>query len=98
MRNISDLILARSAVRMRRLSGRYWGGVPNLGRGSSLEALWEIPLDPHLRSETSEANRKVSPFLGCQLQQFLRGGGGSRRRAKASFREVHLLPGLQTGD
>lgn len=33
-------------------------------------------------------------FLGCQLQQFLRGDGRSRR-AKAGFRETHLLPGCE---
>ena len=97
MRNISDQFTAWFGVRMRRFSGRYRGGAPNLRRGSSLEALWEITLDPLLGSEPSEANRTVSPFLGCQLEQFLRGDGSSRR-AEASFLEVRLLPGLRAGD
>lgn len=58
-------------------------------------ALWETPFHPQLCSEAPKANRKVSPFLGCQLQQFLRGDGSSRR-AKAGFRELRLLPGLGT--
>lgn len=55
----------------------------------------ENSISPKLCSEPSEANREVSPFLGCQLQQFLRGDGSSRR-AKPGFRESHLLPGLRT--
>lgn len=95
MRNISDQILARSGPRMRRFSGRYRGGAPNIVGGSSPAALWKTPFRPKLYSEPSEANREVSPFLGCQLQQFLRGDGSSRR-AKPGFRETHLLPGLRT--
>lgn len=94
MRNFSDQILAQSGPRMRRFSGRYRGGAPNLG-GSYPAAFWETPFHPQLSSESSKANREVSPFLGCQFQHFLRGDGSSRR-AKAGFREVRLLPGLRT--
>ncbi|XP_072653689.1 uncharacterized protein [Canis lupus baileyi] len=66
---------------------RVWGG-------SSPAAPWKTPLRPKLCPEPSEAKREVSPFLGCQLQQFLRGDGSSRR-AKPGFREAHLLPGLR---
>ena len=85
MRNFSDQILARSGPRMRRFSGRYRGGAPNLG-GSYPAALWETPFHLQLSS---------SIIKGEQFQHFLRGDGSSRR-AKAGFREVRLLPGLRT--
>ena len=51
MRNISDLILALSGIIRAQIRGRS----PNLGRASSLEAVWEIPFDTQLHSELSEA-------------------------------------------
>lgn len=94
MRNISDQILVRSGPRMRRFSGRYRGGAANIVGGLPPRHSGKLHFAPNY-SEPSEANREVSPFLGCQLQQFLRGDGSSRR-AKPGFREAHLLPGLRT--
>lgn len=65
-----------------------WGVVPRGTLGNS------IP--PQFYSEPSEANREVSPFLGCQFQQFLCGDSSSRR-AKVGFREIRLLPGYKRG-
>lgn len=84
--------------RMRRLPGRYRGGALNRGQRGGRPWRHSVKFyltPPQLRSQPSEENREVSPFLGCQLQQFLRRDGSSRR-AKASFREVRPLPGLRT--
>ncbi|XP_047404600.1 pre-mRNA-processing factor 40 homolog B isoform X18 [Sciurus carolinensis] len=55
-----------------------------------------LPLPREHTQEPSEANREVSPFLGCQFQQFLCGDSSSRR-AKLGFREIRLLPGYERG-
>lgn len=79
---------------------QIFGALPGRGPKAygdwSHAALRETPFHPQLYSEPSKANHKVSPFLGCQLQQFLPGDSSSRG-AKAGFREIHLLPGYEQG-